>query len=217
MCCLPDRPVPRTVGYDSSSLFLSFTPWYSSTYSPPPRALSLSGGFPCLGALPTGVLTAAIPYWQKIRAHPTACTWVGACCHQSSVWEVASVVVGAEFRKAMAFWWVDTIAPWLSWQGFSSLPACPSVWSAAQMAMPHPCWHITPCLPTLVVVLLLTSAPQGLLLYLWWAWPWLLLALSRPHQPLLHELQAPGASLLRWGSPGPGSPPVHHARTLFCG
>ena len=23
----------------------------------------------------------AVPYWQKSRAHPAACTWVGACSH----------------------------------------------------------------------------------------------------------------------------------------
>lgn len=31
-------------------------------------------------------------------------------------------MVGAELREAVAFCWVETIAPWSSWQSFSTLP-----------------------------------------------------------------------------------------------
>lgn len=43
-----------------------------------------------------------------------------------------SVVMGAE-PEAMAFFLVDPIAPWSSWQDPSALPARPSAWTA----MPH--------------------------------------------------------------------------------
>ena len=62
-------------------------------------------------------------------------TWVAACSCWNSVWEAVSVVVGAELREARAFCQVDTIAPWSSWQSFSTLPA----WPSTQTAMPCPC------------------------------------------------------------------------------
>ena len=66
-------------------------------------------------------------------------TWVAACSPRSSAWAAASVVVGAELSEAMAFCWVDTTAPWSSWQGFSALPARSSTQTAAQRATPCPC------------------------------------------------------------------------------
>lgn len=92
-------------------------------------------------------------------------------------------MVGAELREAMAFYRGDNIAPWLIQQGFSTHPVAQTECSI-------------PCLSALSVVLLALSAPQGLLLYVWGAWPLLLLAQSRSPQMLWHELCALGGSRL---------------------
>jgi len=58
-----------------------------------------------------------------------------------------------------------------------------------------------PCLPALA-----SNTRQGLLLWVWGAWPPLLLALPQSPQPLPCDLQAPSESLR-----SPESPPVQEA------
>lgn len=77
--------------------------------------------------------------------------------HQSSVWEAALVVVGAELREAVAFLWVDTITPWVSWQNFSTLqcklmsPVClPYSLHSWLLSLPRGClcmWRVATATP----------------------------------------------------------------------
>lgn len=76
-----------------------------------------------------------------------------------------------------------------SWGGFY----CSLVKLAAHQcpACPPFCRNCcpTPCVPTLLAVLLATRAPQGLLLHVRNAWPLVVLALPRSHQLLSCEKQ----------------------------
>lgn len=128
-------------GLSLASLFFSLSHFKSSlkvfairdtpsAYSPAPTAPSLSRGVPGPGLSFHRDSHCRYPS----REHPAGDTWV----HQSSVWAAASVVAAAELREAVPFCWVDPVAPWSSWQKFSTLAEHPSM----ERATPHPV-----CLP----------------------------------------------------------------------
>lgn len=106
---LPVGPVSGKARSNSSSLSPSHTPWYSSL---PVRALPLSRVVPPSRHIPTAALTVTVLYQQDSWAHPAAQHLGAVCPHQSSVWKVASDVVGIELRLRPSAWWKPVLPLW---------------------------------------------------------------------------------------------------------
>lgn len=120
--CIYVEPVPGKAVCNSSGIsglqyYVTQTSWCSSTCSPPAWTLAIRGGVPLSrqGQYPSH---SCAQCWYKSRAHcaarrrqhlPTGAP--GSC----------RILLGTELREVMAFWWVDTIAPWLRCQGFIGL------------------------------------------------------------------------------------------------
>lgn len=115
---------------------LSSTCWCSSTWSPPPWALSLSKGVSLPGRTSLRGAVGCCAVLVSQQGQP--CSLIPGCLHCSSIWAAAAVMLGAALREAVAFCWVDIITPWSEGAELSApYLACP----AMQITM----WAIMPC------------------------------------------------------------------------